>query len=85
MLEAVLGLKPEDRAARIDRAWENVVETEDGQIVIATLLEELGLLDEIKGPDGMARHNTAVMILARIKRNSTRLLIGALVTREGKT
>ena len=85
MLEAVLGLIPEDRAARIDQAWANVVQTEEGQIVIGSLLEELGLLDEIKGPDGMARHNTAVMILARIKRNATRLIVEALVTREGQT
>jgi hypothetical protein len=85
VLESVLELKPEDRAARIDRAWENLTQTEDGQIVLASLLEELGLLDEIKGPEGIARHNTAVMILARIKRNSTRRIIAALVTREGKT
>ena len=83
MLEAILELKPEDAAARIDQAWANVVLTEDGQIVLGSLLEELGLLDEIKGPDGMTRHNVAVMILSRIRRNATRLVIEALVTRKG--
>jgi len=84
MLEALLELKPEDRAARIDQAWAHLLEMEDGQIVLGTLLEELGLLDEIKGPDGVTRHNVAVMILSRIKRNSTRLVVESLVVRKGQ-
>ncbi|MFH2073518.1 MAG: hypothetical protein ABIJ75_11785 [Actinomycetota bacterium] len=83
MLEALRELKPEDQIARIDQAWENLVLTEDGQIVLGVLLEELGLLNELKGPEEMTRHNVAVVILTKIKRNKTRLLLEALVERKG--
>jgi len=79
MLEWLKELKPEDAAERIDRAWKNVVDSEDGQIVVGTLLDELGLLEPIGSQDAMTRHNVAVMVLKRIRRDSTPRVLEALV------
>lgn len=79
MLAWMKELKPEDAAERIDQAWKNVIETEDGQIVVGTLLDELGLLEPIAGQDGVTRHNVAVMVLNRIHRSSTSRVLEALV------
>lgn len=79
MLDWLKELKPEDAAKRIDMAWRNMIQTEDGQIVVCTLLDELGLLAPITSQDAMTRHNVAVMILKRIHRSSTPRVLEALV------
>lgn len=79
MLAWLKELKPEDAAARIDQAWGNVLQTEDGQIVVGTLLDELGLLEPIASQDAVTRHNVAVMVLKRIHRSSTPRVLEALV------
>ena len=81
MLEALQQMKPEEAAARIDQAWANITQTEDGQIVIGCLFEELGLLEPITSADAQVRHNVAVMVLTKIGRNSTPRILEALVRR----
>jgi len=81
MLEWLRELQPEEAAARIDQAWVNVAQTEDGQIVLGSLLEYLGLLEPITSADAQARHNVAVMVLTKIGRNSTPRILEALVRR----
>lgn len=83
MLEALLELKGQARDDRINQAWQNLIQSEDGQIAVGSLLDELGYLDPISGPDGIARHNIAVVILARIKKNATRKILEALIERRG--
>ncbi len=81
MLAWLQELSDEDRAERIDNAWLNFVQTEDGQIVIGSLLEELKLLEPISTVEEQERHNIAVMILSKINRNSTPRVIEALARR----
>lgn len=81
MLEALRELKPEDAASRIDQAWANLPTTEDGQIVLASLFEYLGLLEPVTSEAAQERHNVAVMVLNRIGRNSTPRVLEALVRR----
>lgn len=86
MLEALFELPPEKRNERIDAAWSRILDTEDGQIAVGSLLDELGTFDLIaEGTEGVARHNIAMGILRRIHSNSTRLLIEALVRGKGRT
>ena len=81
MLEWLLELKPEDAAKRIDQAWLAVAKSEDGQIVVGSLLEDLGLLEPITSAEAQTRHNVAVMVLSRIGRNSTPRVLEALIRR----
>lgn len=83
VLEALFELTPEKRNERIDQAWARVLETEDGQIAVGSLLDELGTFNDIReGTEGVARHNIAMGVLRRLHRNSTRLLIEVLVQRK---
>jgi len=83
ILDALLELEDVERVERIETAWSNLLQTEDGQIVVATLLDELGLFNPIGNQDQQTRHNVAVMILSRIHRNSTRRVLAALVKEKG--
>jgi hypothetical protein len=82
MLEWLMQLSPEERARAIDQAWGNFASTPDGRVVIATLLDELGFLDPVKGEEGIVRHNIAVMVIRRIGRDSIERVVEALVGKD---
>ena len=82
MLEWLMELAPEERARAINQAWRNFAATPDGRVVLATLLDELGLFDPVAGEEAATRHNVAVMILKRIDRDSIERVIEALIGKE---
>jgi len=81
MITTLEGLSAEDQTKRTEMAWQSVASTEDGQIAIASLLEQLKLLDPLVTPEDVKSHNVAAAVLRMIGGDSTPRLIAALVTR----
>lgn len=77
MLEWMAVLKPEDRLAAIDRAFEKLGNTEDGMLVLAVLLDDLCFMEPCKNERDQAWNEYAKVLLKRCGRNLSAQAVNA--------
>lgn len=78
-LRGLHALTSKERGPAIEQAFLNVANTEDGQIMVATMLEEMHFLDRADTPEFQALNNYAKLLLARCGLSSTYRLMAGLM------
>jgi len=81
MLEWLGELKEEDRARRIGEAFGKVLATEDGQIVFATIFENLYFFRRAETPEHQALNNYAKHLIGYFGGDAQYRVLEALLRR----
>lgn len=70
---------------RLSKAWQSVMRTDDGRLVLGSILRDLGLFTPIMGERAAARHGAALAIMEQMQSYNDKLclmIISELLTND---